>query len=298
MKDNAVVIEKDFFFKQHNNVHIHVSDECRDYVGVLHKHKFIEVVYIISGRAKHIIDQKEYFVKKGDVSVINADETHAFMADETCEEAFLAYDLMFTPDFIDNACLAGDDFSRLSDSFLFYSLFPDDKEFKERFNLIPNCRYELGSVFEKIYAEYKGQKNGYINLIRLYSAEILIKLLRKIQYVNQNNLSTAQKRIVMNIIEYIEQNYSIKIKTEEIASKMFFNKNYISKLFKKETGLSIHEFVKDIRIKEACKLLSTTQNTIADIAADCGFTDMKTFYSVFKKFTGCTPKAYRDRLTE
>ena len=225
MKDSVVTIEKDYFFKQHNHVHIHLSDECKDYIAVLHKHKFIEVVYILSGKAKHTMEQKEYFVKKGDVCVINSYETHAFMPDEACGEKFLAYDLMFTPDFIDKACFEGDDFSQLSDSFLFYSLFPDDKDFKERFNLIPNCRCELESAFEKIYTEYKNQKTGYINLIRLYSAEILIQLFRKIQYVDQNTLSASQKRIVMDIIEYIEQNYNIKIKTEEIASKMFFNKN-------------------------------------------------------------------------
>ena len=68
MKDSVVTIEKDYFFKQHNHVHIHLSDECKDYIAVLHKHKFIEVVYILSGKAKHIMEQKEYFVKKGDVS--------------------------------------------------------------------------------------------------------------------------------------------------------------------------------------------------------------------------------------
>ncbi len=293
MNENVVVIEKELLFKQHHNVHIHLSDECKDYVGVLHQHKFIEIVYILSGRARHIIDDREYAVKKGDISVINSYEAHAFLAEEDCDEPFLAYDLMFTPDFLDQSCLSGEDFSLLSDSFLFYSLFPDEKDFKERFNLIPN-QYELGSVFDKVYTEYKSRKTGYVNLIRIYTAEIMIRLLRKIQYQDENNLSAAQKHIVLEIMDYIENNYSIKIKTEEIASKLFFNKNYISKLFKKETGISIHEFVKEIRIKEACKLLSKTNQTIAEIAKDCGFSDMKTFYSVFKKQTGCTPKAYRD----
>jgi YesN/AraC family two-component response regulator len=63
----------------------------------------------------------------------------------------------------------------------------------------------------------------------------MIRLLRKIQHLDDNNLSAAQKHIVLEVMSYIENNYSIKIKTEEIASKLFFNKNYISKLFKKET---------------------------------------------------------------
>ena len=195
MAEEIAIIHKDHFFKQNQSVHIHISNECKEYVGVLHKHKFIEVVYIISGRAKHFIDDKEYSVKRGDISVINSEESHAFLADPDCDEEFLAYDLMFTPEFLDKTCLASDDFSLLGNSFLFYSLFPDETGFKERFNLIPNCGYEIGSSFEKIYNEYKNAKTGYLNLMRLYLAEIIIKLLRKIQSFEGNTLSDTQKNL-------------------------------------------------------------------------------------------------------
>ena len=296
MPDNIVTLKKDYFFKQDNNVHIHISNECRKYVGVLHRHEFIEIVYIISGRAKHIIGDNEYSVKKGDVSVINANEAHAFIADTDCNEEFLAYDLMFTPEFLDSSCLSSDDFSLLANSFLFYSIFPDEIGFKQRFNLIQGNNREIGSIFEKIYNEYKSSKTGYVNLIRLYIAEIIIMLLRKIESSEKNTLTDSQKHIVGAVIDYVENNYSMKIKIDEIASKMFFSKNYLSKIFKKETGSSIHEFLTEIRIKEVSRLLTSTNDTISDIALSCGFTDMKSFYSIFKKYTGQTPKQYRDNI--
>ncbi len=294
MAEEIAIINKDYFFKQNHSVHIHISNECKEYVGVLHKHKFIEIVYIISGKAKHIIDDKEYDVKKGDISVINSEESHAFLADPDCEEEFLAYDLMFAPEFLDKTCLASDDFFLLGNSFLFYSLFPDETGFKERFNMIPSCGYDIGSTFEKIYNEYKAAKTGYLNLMRLYLAEIIIKLLRKIQTFEGNTLSETQKNLVQSVMGYIEENYNMKIKVDEIASRMFFSKNYLSKIFKQETGQSIRSFLTEIRIKEACKQLSSTQTTITDIATDCGFSDMKSFYAIFKKYTGKTPKQYRE----
>ncbi len=294
MSEEIAIIDKDYFFKQSQAVHIHISNECKEYVGVPHKHKFIEIVYILSGRAKHVIDDKEYFVKRGDISVINSEEVHAFLADPDCEEEFLAYDLMFTPEFLDRSCLASDDFSLLGNSFLFYSLFPEESEFKERFNLIPNCGYEIGAVFEKIYNEYRSAQTGYLNLMRLYLAEIIIKLLRKIQTFEANTLSDTQKNLVQSVMRYIEENYNMKIKVDEIASRMFFSKNYLSKIFKQETGQSIRSFLTEIRIKEACKQLSATSNNIVDIAVDCGFSDMKSFYAIFKKYTGLTPKQYRE----
>ncbi len=294
MADEIAIIHKDYFFTQNQSVHIHISNECKEYVGVPHKHKFIEIVYIISGRAKHIIDDNEYFVKKGDISVINSEESHVFLADPDCEEEFLAYDLMFTPDFLDRSELTSDDFSLIGNSFLFYSLFPDETGFKERFNLIPNCGYDIGSTFEKIYNEYKNARNGYLNLMRLYLAEIIIKLLRRIETFEGNSLSDTQKNLVQSVMKYIEENYNMKIKVDEIASRMFFSKNYLSKIFKQETGQSIRSFLTEIRTKEACRLLATTQENITDIAAECGFSDMKSFYAIFKKHTGLTPKQYRE----
>ena len=293
MSITVSTIDKEYFFNPGYNVHIHISNECKDYVGVLHNHEFIEVVYIISGKAKHVIDQNEYRINKGDISIINPGESHAFYADKECEEEFLAYDLMFTPDFLDSSLFEGGDFSLLSDSFLFYSLFHDDIS-KNNYNLIEGCGYELESVFDKIYHEYKGNKVGNINLIRVYIVEIIIKLIRRIKHLNKNPITPAQRKLVSQVTEYIQKNYNININTSEIASNLFFHKNYIAKLFKKETGLSIHEFIREIRLKEVCRLLITTDKTIIEIASECGFSDIKTFYQTFKKHTGMTPKKYRD----
>ena len=149
MDTMPIVIEKSHFFRPGINVYIHRSEECKEYVGVLHQHKFIEMVYILSGRARHIIDGQEYSVEKGDVSVINVDEAHMFLADRDCDEPFLACDLRFTPEFLDSSVMAGDDFSHLADSFLFNSLFPDEANSKARFNLVAGCHYERRNDTDK-----------------------------------------------------------------------------------------------------------------------------------------------------
>lgn len=296
MKNSVPLLDKDFFFKQNTNVHIHLSNECPEYVGVLHRHEFLEMVYVVSGKARHRLGTHEYSVKKGDVSVIDPGEVHGFFADETCDEPFLAYDLIFTPDFVDSSCLRGGDFSALSESFLFYSIFPDSTvgSLKSRFSLIPDCGYKIGRLFELLYEEYGNQKSGYTQLMRTYIVELIIKLSRVIQSSEEGALTAKQKELVAGVMEYIQQNYSLTINTEKIASKMFFNKNYMAKLFKKETGLSIHEFVREMRIKEACRMLRTTSKTVAEVAAECGFSDMKSFYQTFRRHTGCTPKQYRN----
>lgn len=283
------------FFRENESVYIHRSNEFSKYIGVMHKHEFIEVVYIVSGRAKHIIDGKTYNVKAGDISVINRMEEHCFFADNECDEGFSTYDLMFTPDFLNETLLDGEDFSTLSKSFLFYSLFPDENGYIKRLNLIENCNLEFGLIFDKIYKEYKNCPTGYINLMRVYTAELIIKLFRKIESSETTKLSGSQKDIVNSVIDYIRVNYNINIKMEDISQKLFFNKNYIGKLFKQETGMPVSEFIREIRINETCRQLAETDNKISDIAISCGYNDMKSFYSAFKKHTGLTPKEYRNR---
>lgn len=295
MNQNAIpIIEKDTFFQRNSNVHIHRSSESAEFIGILHKHTFVEVVYVISGGAQHILGENCYDVKRGDVVVIDPNEIHTFIADKSCEEPFLTYDLMFTPDFIDKSCLGGDAFSALADSFLFYSLFQENPLYRSSLYLIPHCGYDLYTVFDKIYYEYNRKDVGYIDLIRIYVAEVIVLLLRKLQKQRESSLTESQRELVHEVIAYIESNYNYRIRTEEIASNMFFNRNYIAKLFKKETGRSIREFVSEIRIREACKMLTTTQMTITEIAMACGFPDMKAFYQFFKKSTGCTPKHFRE----
>jgi len=55
MKQPVPVIERETFFPRHCNVHIHRSSECMEFVGVLHRHDFVEIVYVISGGATHIL---------------------------------------------------------------------------------------------------------------------------------------------------------------------------------------------------------------------------------------------------
>lgn len=281
------------FFAEGESVYIHRSDEFCDYVGIMHKHEFIEIVYVISGKAKHTIDGVTYDVRAGDISVINRMGEHCFTA-EDCEP-FAAYDLMFTPDFLNGTFIGGKDFSTLSKSFLFYSLFPDENGYIKRLNLIKNCNFEFGTLFDKIYKEYKTRPSGCINLIRVYTAELIIKLMRKLEYGENMGLTTTQKEIADNVIEYIKANYNISIKMEDISQKLFFNKNYIGKIFKRETGKPVTEYIREVRINEVCRQLTETESNISDIAVGCGYNDMKSFYEAFKKCTGLTPKEYRQK---
>lgn len=99
--------------------------------------------------------------------------------------------------------------------------------------------------------------------------------------------------IIKEIVVYTELNYSKEISLKSIAELMYFNPVYIGTLFRKETGQVYTDYLNTIRIDKAKKLLSSTNYKARDIGDHVGFKNPNYFYTVFKKYTGMTPKNYR-----
>lgn len=122
----------------------------------------------------------------------------------------------------------------------------------------------------------------------------LFKELR-IELVHQH--TTSPKQLIREVIEYIENNYTRDISLEALAIKTNFNKYYICKRFKKETGKTITNFIFDMRIAKAKELLLklSDRRKIYEIAQEVGFSDVSYFDRVFKKLTSETPREFLDR---
>lgn len=291
--DGVPVFIGESYFAPGENVFIQMSSENLAYVGVPHKHTFIEIVYVVSGSAVHEANGRRYPVKKGDLVIVNNETVHAFHPNENEADPFQAYDLMFMPDFFDVSAGSTDLYSILSSSFLFYSVSQDEP-------LGPDLHcsslsfHEINDTFGKIYTEYHQRKKGYLALIRAYVIELIIKIFREMEN-DSRGISRRQIEIVDATLEYLHENYSHPLSVEDLASSSFFSKEYLGRVFKNVTGKTVSAMLQKIRIEEACALLSSTDRIIADIAAGCGFNDMKFFYSTFKKLTGMTPGEYRQK---
>lgn len=84
---------------------------------------------------------------------------------------------------------------------------------------------------------------------------------------------------------------------ESLASEVFMNPDYLSKLFKKNTGSSLMDYVTKVRIERAKELLERTVLTISEIAIETGYSNTAYFTKMFKKYTnGVTPREYRKGL--
>ena len=127
----------------------------------------------------------------------------------------------------------------------------------------------------------------------------LIKLKNHLDKKN-NNVDNAEisNKEFKNILKYIAENYDKKLQLNELSKKFFINSNYCCYLFKKFLNTTYSEYVANIRMKEARKLVDDVLLSIDEIAKRVGYDDYFYFNKVFKKHYGMTPMQLRKKNRE
>lgn len=116
-----------------------------------------------------------------------------------------------------------------------------------------------------------------------------------ITLLEKYNESSKINPLIENIKNYIISNLDYDINISIIAEMFHYNKLYLGRLFKKETGKSITDYINLQRLKYACQLLSSTDQSIISIASRTGFNNVTYFNRLFKSAYGVSPKSYREQ---
>ena len=114
-------------------------------------------------------------------------------------------------------------------------------------------------------------------------------------YIAQRADTQAEEtpETVQKIMLYIGQNYDREISNTDISNALGYHPFYLNRIFKKSTGMTIHQAVIGEKMKVAKRLLRETELSVKEIAEESGFSDRSQFCTVFKKHTGITPLEYR-----
>lgn len=106
-------------------------------------------------------------------------------------------------------------------------------------------------------------------------------------------IPTKNHDLIKKAIHFISKNFSGNLTLETVADHVHLNPAYFSSMFKQSTGSTFKEYLSMVRIEESKRLLANTDYSIIDIAIATGFEDQSYFSRVFKKYTGLTPRQYR-----
>ncbi|MFD0959859.1 response regulator [Paenibacillus chungangensis] len=109
-----------------------------------------------------------------------------------------------------------------------------------------------------------------------------------------DQMNMGDKAVIRDILSFIQDNYDKDVSVNTIAGHVHLAPTYMCMLFKKEKGLSIHDYITQYRIKQAKRLLEDRKLKLYEVAARVGYQDANYFAKVFRKVTGVVPSQYRD----
>ena len=140
-----------------------------------------------------------------------------------------------------------------------------------------------------------------VNLVVKLKKELIIAEQKKaaqdtsIYMISDEN--RKYKGIIDVAIKYIKENYHKDISLDDICAVVCVTPNYFSRIFKEETGKNFTQWLNEFRIEKAKFLLKDVRKKTYEVAIRIGYNDYKYFSYNFKKYAGCSPKEYRERIS-
>ena len=225
-----------------------------------HMHRSFEYFLQISGSTRITVDDKEYVLSDGEAMLIFPFQAHSYqkIADGSYEIT------IFAPENVP-------EFQRRTTG-----LLPKDNRFvSER-----SDRSHLDNAF----------------LRKAFCYKVCGEFERGAEYRRmKDNISDD---IVKQLLIFAEESYRTDCSLKNAASRIGYDYAYVSKLFKRQTGIPYKKYVNMIRIAKSKLLLASSPRSVIEIAEKCGFSCQRTFNREFRELTGMTPIEYRKSVTE
>ena len=252
----------------------------------LHYHPEIELVYIIKGTGKQFIGDSIHYFKSGDMILVGENTPHLWQSDKKdfskkADSACEAYFIHFMQD-----CF-GAAFFNLPENKILQTLL---KKAKQGIRISGSTRSEIVHLMKEL-----------LNASSTKRIMLLIKVLDLIATSNhtktictQNvNFNASDSERINAICQYIMQHFNHKLSLKDVAEVAHLSPNAFCRYFKSRIKKSFSNFLIEVRIEHACKLLAETQMPVADVCFECGYNNFSNFNKNFKVITKKTPLQYR-----
>ncbi len=250
----------------------------------LHQHKEIQISLIAEGEGTYIIGDCVGEYKKNDVFVIGEDLPHIFKRDTTVEPETEMVSLFFSKNSYGEGFLNLPEFEHTRDLF---------NEVGLGLEILSNKKslYKLLSQIKNL-SKYD-QFISFLEIIRLISGAEKQSLS---SLINLKKYAGNEGKRMSDIFQYTMNNYHTEISLAQVSDIANMTPNAFCRYFKQRTNKTFVNFLIDIRIGNACKLLTKNNDlNITEISYKSGFNNLANFNRKFKSIKGVTPSDYRKK---
>lgn len=247
-----------------------------------HNHDFYEIYYFISGKVNCVIEGRTYYLKPGDILLINNKEVHRPLIElgKVYERIVVwvhpSYIRQIEQGEIDlTACF--NDSSRHRNNLL--------RPSNEMFRMIRK-------TYERLEAVCGSDAYGNATLSRAYITELLVLLNRAYFEMDRDDMpEVGYNEKINDIIRYINENLCGDLSLDTLAKEFYISKYHLSRQFKENVGFTLHQYVLKKRLMSTRTLLQEG-HTVNGAFIRSGFNDYSNFSRSFKEEFGCSPRQY------
>jgi AraC-like DNA-binding protein len=248
----------------------------------LHQHEEIQISYIVNGEGTILVGDTITEYLKGDLIVLGSNLPHVFRSERIDNEHSEMVTLFFT------SSSFGVDFFNL----------PEFKSVAPFFEAVRNG-FKINQISKKTANQLKKIKKSnefdrfllFFKILKSINQENKIPLSN---FIYEKTFTDKEGKRMQSVFEYVMTNYQKDISLEEIASVSNMTKNAFCRYFKIRTNKTFFQFLIDIRIERAGKLLSKNNElSVLEIAELCGFNNISNFNRKFKEIKNSSPLQYR-----
>ena len=262
--------------------------------SIKHRHAFVQIIYVAKGSCKHILNNNEFEIFKGDIFIMPPYVPHCFI--ETGEVKI--YEFEFIPEFIHEKFSIGFTNESFIDFAYLEPFLVIENKIKPRLNLYGAAQREVEDVFDEILLEYEDKKDNFELMIKALTLKLLISVSREynntVNKSDENYLFEKHKDSLIRAIDFIKENYYTNICLDDAVRVSLLSKSYFGFLFKHMTHKTFTEYVNNLRINKAIELLKERADLkIIDICFEVGYNNVNHFNRIFRNQIGATPMQVR-----
>ncbi|MDD3338147.1 MAG: AraC family transcriptional regulator [Lachnospiraceae bacterium] len=253
----------------------------------LHRHNYVEVIYVCKGAITNLIGGKEVVVQEGDLLFLNQYTRHEILP---AAESDVAINFIVLPEFFDVASsMIGSD-NVLADFLV--NILRRNQQKGEYLHFKVADVLQIQNLLENmIYSLVHNQENN--DIINQTTMGILfLYLLDSVPYAETSVPNQYENMIIMNTLNYIEQQYPNATLTQ-LCLNLHQPMHALSKLIKNNTGYNFKELLQRRRLNKAAELICDTNLPVNDIIAAVGYENNSYFHRIFKERYGMTPRHFR-----
>lgn len=240
----------------------------------LHWHDCCELELVLCGQGTHIINGHRYAIGPGDLYCFTPADCHTIIADEPIE----VLGIMFGEELISDEIFARVLTMEMTGSDLRVSLGQDCYPIVEQYF----------STISREEAKFADSSLAEAYIGRLIDC-ILIELLRAMGETALPGVKQSANEAIL----YLHRHYAEPITLQSLSDHLYLTPSYLSTYFKNSTGRNFKDYLIELRLRHACRLLSNTDISVTDVCYGCGFTSYSNFMRTFRTHYQTSPLQFR-----